>query len=168
MAFAPRRPTLCSLPSIGGRGEDYLSESSHLHEDLNPREAVKAGSNRSFGLVFAGAMGVLAALAQWRGHDGRAIGLAIAGVLFLAAALVAPSLLGPLNRLWFKFGLALNKIVSPAVMLVLFYGAITPVAALVRLRHGDPLRLRRDPKLASYWIDRVPPGPAPGSMRNQF
>jgi hypothetical protein len=32
----------------------------------------------------------------------------------------------------------------------------------------DMLRLKRDPDSASYWIIRQPPGPAPGTMKDQF
>jgi hypothetical protein len=30
------------------------------------------------------------------------------------------------------------------------------------------LRLRFDPSAESYWIERVPPGPAPETIKNQF
>jgi hypothetical protein len=38
----------------------------------------------------------------------------------------------------------------------------------MRMLGKDPLRLRRDPDAASYWIHRTPPGPTPESMKNQF
>jgi hypothetical protein len=54
------------------------------------------------------------------------------------------------------------------VMAVLFYVTVTPIALLMRMLGKDPLRLRRDPDAASYWIHRTPPGPTPESMKNQF
>jgi len=39
---------------------------------------------------------------------------------------------------------------------------------LLRVLGKDLLRLKRDPKAGSYWIEREPPGPAPGSMSKQF
>ena len=77
-------------------------------------------------------------------------------------------LLAPLNRLWFRFGLLLNSIVSPIVMGLLFYLIITPFALFMRLTGKDLLHLRRDPEAASYWIQREPPGPAPDTIKNQF
>ena len=70
--------------------------------------------------------------------------------------------------MWVKLGALLYVIVSPIVMALLFYLTVTPLALLMRVPGKDPLRLRRDPNAASYWIERTPPGPAPESMKNQF
>jgi hypothetical protein len=86
----------------------------------------------------------------------------------LATALLRPSLLAPLNRLWTWVGLLLHRVVSPLVLGVLFFLVVTPVGLLMRARGKDPLRLRSDRVSNSYWIERRPPGPAPDSMRNQF
>jgi hypothetical protein len=51
---------------------------------------------------------------------------------------------------------------------MLFYATVTPVGLLMRAVGKDPLRLRRNAAVASYWIPREPPGPAPDSMKNQF
>jgi hypothetical protein len=50
----------------------------------------------------------------------------------------------------------------------MFFGVITPVAALMRMSGHDPMRRRNDPAAPSYWIVRQPPGPPPDSMRHQF
>jgi hypothetical protein len=59
-------------------------------------------------------------------------------------------------------------VVNPVIMAVMFYGAILPMALLLRALGKDLLRLKCDPKADSYWIAREPPGPAPGSMSKQF
>ena len=82
--------------------------------------------------------------------------------------LVWPVPLAPLNRLWTKLGIFLYKVVSPLVLALLFYGTVTPIALLMRMLGKDLLRQRRDPNAASYWIERIPAGPAPESMRDQF
>jgi hypothetical protein len=53
-------------------------------------------------------------------------------------------------------------------MALLFYVTVTPIAMLMRALGKDPLRLRRDPHAASYWLERMPPGPTSESMKNQF
>ena len=53
-------------------------------------------------------------------------------------------------------------------MAVMFYGAILPMALLLRALGKDLLRLKREPQTNSYWIAREPPAPAPGSMSKQF
>jgi hypothetical protein len=88
--------------------------------------------------------------------------------VFAALALLWMSALAPLNKLWTKLGILLFKIISPVVLALLFYVTVTPIAMLMRMLGKDPLRLRRDPNAASYWINRMPAGPTPESMKNQF
>ena len=137
------------------------------HEVFEREEKIVAGSDRSFGLVMAGAFAVVTALNAW--HAGRVwpwtAGLA---VIFLAAALARPALLNPLNRIWLKFGLLLHKIVNPVIMALLFYGTVLPTGLVLRAMGRDLLRLKREPDAASYWIVRAPPGPAPDTMKDQF
>ena len=92
----------------------------------------------------------------------------VVGGVFLGVALVRPVLLAPLNRLWLKFGLLLNRIVSPLVMGFLFYLVITPIALIMRVLGKDPLRLKYDAAVQSYWILRQPPGPSPETIKNQY
>ena len=82
------------------------------------------------------------------------------------AAFIAPRVLHPLNRVWFALGLMLHHVVNPIIMALMFYGAILPMALLLRARGKDVLRLKREPETDSYWIEREPP--APGSMSKQF
>ena len=46
---------------------------------------------------------------------------------FLAAALVRPSLLAPLNRVWFKFGLQQQRVVNPLVMVLIYFARVQTV-----------------------------------------
>ena len=137
------------------------------HESFSRDEKVVAGSDRSFGIVMAAAFAVLALLNAW--HGGRLWPWtgAVAG-LFLAAALLRPALLNPLNRLWLQFGLLLHKVVNPIMMAFVFFGAVLPTGLAMRALGKDPLRLRRQPDANSYWIERRPRGPAPESMTDQF
>lgn len=128
---------------------------------------VKMGSERAFGFVFAGFFALLSGLAWWSASSYLLYWLA-ASASFLIVALVAPRLLGPLNRLWFKFGLLLNAIVSPVIMGMLFFLTITPIGWLMRLFGARPLNLKFDPAAETYWIRRDPPGPPPASLKNQF
>ncbi|MEI9915376.1 MAG: hypothetical protein WDN29_05670 [Methylovirgula sp.] len=73
-----------------------------------------------------------------------------------------------LNRAWFKLGLALNVIVSPIVMGVLFYGAVAPVGWFLRKQGEDILSLKSAPDAATYWTTRTPPSPSSGSLGKQF
>jgi hypothetical protein len=136
------------------------------HESFDRDEAAQPGSDRTFGLVMAGALAFLSLVNGW--HLGRVWPWTLAtALLFVIAALLWPSSLRPLNRLWMKLGLLLHRIVNPIVMGLLFYGTIWPTGLVMRIRGRDLLRLKRDPSAASYWIARAP-GPAPETMKDQF
>ncbi len=140
---------------------------SQLHEDYSREEQVKAGTDRGFGLVFAGFFALMSGLSWWRGHTSWHWALPLAAV-FLIVAYTYPRALGPLNRLWLKFGLLLYKVVNPIVLGLLFFVTITPIALLARALGKDFLRLKLERGAKSYWIERTPPGPKPESMKNQF
>ena len=140
---------------------------SQLHEDFSREEHVKAGSDRGFGLVFAGFFALLAVLSWWHGGTRWHYTLPIAAV-FLVVAYTYPMALAPLNRLWLKFGLLLYKVMNPLILGLLFFITITPIGLIMRVFGKDFLRLKLDRQAESYWIDRQPPGPPPQSMKNQF
>jgi len=132
-----------------------------------PEEAVRPSSNRTFGLVFAGFFALIALLPALRGHPVRGWALPLSA-LFLLAALAAPKLLAPLNRLWTALGSLLHAVVNPLVLGVFFYLVFTPFGWVLRRMGKDFLHLRPAPGASSYWIPRHPPGPAPESMSRQF
>jgi hypothetical protein len=144
-----------------------LKTSQSIHEVFTRSEEVVAGSDRSFGLVMAAVLAAVTSLNAW--HSGRLWpwtgGLA---ALLLAAALLRPSVLHPLNLIWLKFGLLLHRVVNPVVMALIFYGTVLPTGLVMRMLGKDLLRLKRQPNTDSYWIVRKPPGPSPETMRDQF
>jgi len=137
------------------------------NEPAISHRVVVRGSDRAFGIVFAV---VFAIIGLWPLLSGRGLRLWALGIacLFLAVALLAPWLLAPLNRIWFRFGLVLHHIVNPVVMGLVYYFAVVPMGLILKARGKDLLRLKRDPEAPTYWIAREPPGPAPGSMSRQF
>jgi hypothetical protein len=147
------------------RGIPEVAQSTH--EAFSREEKIVAGSDRSFGFVMAGALALVSLLNGW--HFGR-IWPSTGGLaaLFLAAALLRPAILNPLNRIWLKFGLLLHRIVNPVVMALLFYGTVLPTGLVMRAMGKDLLRLKRQPEADSYWIVRQPPGPSPETMKDQF
>jgi hypothetical protein len=152
-------------PKVPARWSDGIIMATN--EPVVSHRKVVMGSNRSFGLVFAGFFVLVALLPAVHGAPVRLWALAVASA-FIAAAFFAPRLLQPLNRVWFALGLLLHHVVNPVVMAVMFYGAIMPMALLMRALGKDPLRLKREPDAASYWLARTPPAPEPGSMSKQF
>jgi len=138
-----------------------------VHERLAGEETVHGSSDRAFGLVLAGALGVVALGPLLRGGHVRWSWLA-ASIAVAAVGLVHPGALAPANRLWLKLGLLLHAAINPVVLGLLFYTTVTPMGLAMRLFGKDPLRLRLDREAGSYWIPRRPPGPSPDTMRRQF
>jgi len=137
------------------------------YEDFHRDENVNPSSNRTFGMVLAAFFALIGVLPLLRGHPLRLWALPLSGI-FLLAALVAPAVLAPLNRVWTALGALLHKITNPIILGVFFYLVFTPFGALLRLFGKDFLRLKWVPDTESYWILRQPPGPPPESIANQF
>lgn len=127
----------------------------------------KGSSDRVFGLVFATLFVIIACYPLLSSGGTRLWSLVAAGI-FLVLALFIPAVLAPANRLWMKFGDLLHRIVSPLALGIVFYVAVLPTGLLLRLFGKDPLRLRLDPTVESYWIKREPSGPTAESLKNQF
>ena len=146
---------------------EQASGGGGLHEDLARDEEVIGASDRGFGLTLAAVCGLVGAVRLGFGYDHAVWWLGAAAVA-LGFALVRPTALAPLNRVWLRLGLLLYKVVNPVVMGLVFFTTVVPIGLVMRALGKDPLRLKRDPDAASYWIARDPPGPAPDTMKNQF
>ena len=76
----------------------------------------------------------------------------IVSLVFLIITIIKPNLFTFLNKLWVKFGFLLGKIISPIVMGLVFFFAVTPVGIIVRILKKDVMGLKRG--ASSYWINR--------------
>ena len=124
---------------------------------------VKIGSNRSFGIGFFVAFLIIATYPLING-DGLRLWSLIISIIFLFLGLLNSKILNPLNKLWFKFGIFLGKIISPLVMGIIFFLVVTPIGLLMRLLNKDLLNLRFNNN-SSYWIEKTEPK---SKMKNQF
>ena len=114
---------------------------------------IKIGSNRSFGIVFFVVFLIIATYPLINGDELRLWSLIIS-IIFLFLGLVNSKILNPFNKLWFKFGIFLGKIISPLVMGIIFFLVVTPIGLLMRLLNKDLLNLRFNNN-GSYWIDTL-------------
>lgn len=137
------------------------------HEDFTRQEEHKGPADRSFGWVFVVFFAFLALSPLIGGRPVRAWALVLSAVTALVTK-IHPAILHPFNRAWMAFGLLLSRITNPIITALLLYLVFTPVGFLLRIAGKDPLRLRREPQAASYWIERKPPGPKPETMAQQF
>ena len=127
-------------------------------------DEIKLGSNRSFGIVFF-IVFLLIAIYPLINQEEVRIWSLIISFLFLFLGLLNSKILTPFNKLWFKFGLFLGKIVSPIIMGIIFFLVVTPIGLLMRLLGKDVLNLKLNKKKSSYWIEKAGPK---SKMKNQF
>ena len=127
-------------------------------------DEIKLGSNRSFGIVFF-IVFLLIAIYPLINQGEIRIWSLIISFLFLFFGLLNSKILTPLNKLWFRFGLFLGKIISPIIMGVIFFLVVTPIGLLMRLFGKDVLNIKLNKKKNSYWIEKVGPK---SKMKNQF
>jgi Saxitoxin biosynthesis operon protein SxtJ len=149
----------------GIRHSGSVKGQHHEHGVID--DAAPPVSDRAVGLVFALAAAVIGLAPLFRGREARGWALALAAALLLVA-LARPWWLHSLGRAWMAFGRAANAIVTWALMALVFYGVVTPIAWALRRRGQDVLRLRFEPLARTYWLERRPPGPSPDTMKRQF
>ena len=126
-------------------------------------DEVKISSNRSFGIVFFVVFFLIAIYPILNESDMRIWSLIIS-IIFLILGLLNSKILSPLNKIWFKFGILLGKIVSPLVMGLIFFVVVTPIGILMRIMNKDLLNLKFNKK-STYWIEKNEPK---SKMKNQF
>ena len=124
---------------------------------------VKIGSNRSFGIVFFIVFLLISIYPLINDEDIRIWSLLVS-LIFLVLGLINSNILSPLNKLWFKFGIFLGKIISPLVMGIIFFLVVTPIGLIMRLIGKDVLNLKYS-DYKSYWIEKTGPK---SKMKNQF
>ena len=125
-------------------------------------------SERKFGFLFALIFGGLSFYAYYRSwHQTAVVASSVMGGMVLLLALYSPQALAPFNKAWFWLGQAMGRIVSPIVLCIIFFLLITPTAIAARLLGRDELRMKKH-NVDSFWINRMPSGPAPDSFKNQF
>ena len=126
-------------------------------------DEIKIGSNRSFGVVFF-VVFLLIALYPLINNGEIRIWSLITSIIFLILGLLNSKFLNPLNKLWFKFGIVLGKIISPLIMGIIFFLVVTPTGLIMRLLRKDILNLKYNQN-SSYWIEKKGPK---SKMKNQF
>ena len=124
-------------------------------------------SNRSFGALFVVVFAIIGGITWWHGATVYPWWFALSAITLLVTVL-KPNWLAPANQAWMKLAEFLHRIVSPLVLGIMFYGLFTPIGWAMRLAGRDVLKRRFEGKAGSYWVERVPPGPDPAGLPNQF
>ena len=134
---------------------------------ISPVAETAVASNRSIGIVLGIAFLVIGLYPTIGGGAPRAWATGPGAVLIILA-LVAPRILTPVARAWIGLGAILHKVVSPIVLGGLYVVAVIPTGLYLKATGKDPLKLKIDPNVQTYWVERTPPGPDRTSLPRQF
>ena len=126
-------------------------------------DEIKLGSNRIFGIVFF-IVFILIAFYPLINQGEVRIWSIVISLFFFILGIANSKILTPLNRIWFKFGLFLGKIISPIIMGIIFFLVVTPIGLIMRLFGKDVINLKFNSN-KSYWIEKNEPK---SKMKNQF
>ena len=124
---------------------------------------IKISSNRNFGVVFFIFFMIISLFPLFKDENIR-IWAVVVAIIFLILGLLNSSVLSPLNKIWFKFGILLGNFISPIIMGLVFFAVVTPTAFLLRVFGKDLLNLKKNNK-KSYWIEK---SLIKSKMKNQF
>ena len=127
------------------------------------KNQTKLPTNKNFGIVFFIVFFIIALYQLKIGSDSYFWSIVVS-LFFLILGFLNSKILTPLNKLWFKFGIFLGKIISPLVMGIIFFLVIAPTGLLMRLLNKDLLNLKFNND-SSYWIEKTEPKT---KMKNQF
>ena len=120
-------------------------------------------TNRSFGIVFF-IVFLIVSLWPLLNNDQIRYWALFVSILFLLLGIINSKVLTPLNKIWFKFGILLGKIVSPVVLAIIFFLVVTPTGLIMRMLGKDILKLKKN-KNKTYWIKKEN---NLSNMKNQF
>ena len=126
-------------------------------------DKIKIGSNRSFGIVFF-ILFLLIALYPMINSEGIRMWSIIVSLIFLVLGLLDSKILTPLNKIWFKFGMLLGRIISPFIMGIIFFLVVTPIGLIMRILGKDLVNLKYNNN-KTYWIEKTG---SKSKMKNQF
>src|SRR5262245_34486992 len=93
---------------------------------------------RRFGLTVGGIFLLLGVVSRWRGHEIAPRVLWTIGTLLVVPGAIAPSVLGPVERVWMRFAHILGEVNARIILTVLYFIVMWPVGQIMRL-FGDPL-----------------------------
>ena len=121
---------------------------------------------KTFGFIALAGFGLLAGIIYWRnglfGLDfGRAAGpvsgvLGILALLSAVCSLFAPSANRPLYVALVLLTYPIGFVLSHVFLGLVFFGVLTPVGLVFRLRGRDSLKRRFDPQAKTYWVPHRP------------
>ncbi len=124
---------------------------------------INKSTNKSFGIIFFIVFFLIGIYPVFFEENIRIWSILIS-LVFLILGIFNSKILTPLNKIWFKFGILLGKIISPLIMAIIFFLVVTPIGIIMRVLGKDLLNLKKNTE-DSYWIKKTD---LKSKMKNQF
>ena len=104
---------------------------------------INKSTNKSFGIIFFIVFFLIGIYPVFFEENIRIWSILIS-LVFLILGIFNSKILTPLNKIWFKFGILLGKIISPLIMAIIFFLVVTPIGIIMRVLGKDLLNLKKN------------------------
>ncbi len=122
--------------------------------------------DRQFGVVFGVVFFLIGIILFNLGNTGYLVSLCLSFIFFLSA-IAAPNILHYPNLIWLRFGKILQRLISPLIMVMIYFLFLTPYGLIIKLLgYRGQMKMKQHDE-PSYWVGRSAPLEAE-SFKNQF
>lgn len=113
----------------------------------------KLGSNKSFALTFCAFFALICIWALSRSNT-VAASVSFIGILsFSYIGFYRPHYMRSANILWLMLGSFLGKVVSPVLMLLIYYVLVGMTGLVLKIARVDTLKLGHGQNVSSSWVN---------------
>ena len=109
---------------------------------------------RQFGSTLGAILMIIAAVHFFKGKAVWSYWFAGIGLCSLCQALLAPQTLKPVYFVFLKVTHAIGWFNTRAILIILYFIVVTPIAVLMRMFGKNLLDRKMDKGLSSYWVER--------------
>ena len=124
-------------------------------------------SNQKFGYFFTLVFFVLGSYFFFKESLTISYILIFLSLVTVATTFFSPDTLSFFNRMWFRFGMLLNFIISPVVLGIIFFLMITPISIVTNIFGRDELKIKKKAS-SSFWVYPEVKDLAQKSFKDQF
>ncbi len=109
---------------------------------------------RNFGLIVGGVFFLIGIWPLIRHGEGIRLWAVVLGTILVPLGLVAPTILGPLFKVWMKIGHVMGWVNTRIILGILYFGLITPMGVVMRMFGWDSMRRTLSRDAVSYRVVR--------------
>jgi len=102
----------------------------------------RKSTEKSFGIVFS-IVFLIISLYPILENKPLQIWALVISVVFFIASFLAPQILKPLNKIWFRVGIIMGSVISPIIMALVYFIVIMPIGLIIRILQKDLLEITK-------------------------